>query len=196
LEITNRSLLAINASLESAKHRQAKEIRELRRKLRESRLILPPRAYKAVQSSVDHEDTAEEEEDGDENGEEPGGKTGDATFDRVKALLEGLLETGKRALELRKEDFSQGGKGGTRVLSAEEVRTWRGDDAPEVAANGQDDVDARQDNADGFRGSTTSHSAQCSDDDFASEDEVATMTFAPESAPPSPAPPINIIPSP
>ena len=37
LEITNRSLMVINASLEAAKHRQAKEIRDLRRRLRESR---------------------------------------------------------------------------------------------------------------------------------------------------------------
>jgi hypothetical protein len=198
LEITNRSLLAINASLESAKHRQAKEIRELRRKLRESRLILPPRAYRAVKSSIDHDDTGEEEEEeeGDENGEDSGRQTGDVTFDRVRALLEGLLQTGRRALELKKEDFFQGGKGGTRVLSAEEVRTWRGDNASEITVNGPNDVDTGQDNTDSFRGSTTPHSAQCSDDDFASEEEVAAIAFAPETAPPSPAPPINSIPSP
>ena len=51
MEITNKSLLAINASLEAAKHKQAKEIRDLRRRLRETRLSLPPRVYKELRSS-------------------------------------------------------------------------------------------------------------------------------------------------
>ncbi len=67
LEITNRSLLAINTTLEQTKHRQAKELRELRRKLRESRLILPPRAFRAVKSSLDHDDTADEDDDDDDD---------------------------------------------------------------------------------------------------------------------------------
>ncbi|KAJ7610779.1 hypothetical protein FB45DRAFT_1120438 [Roridomyces roridus] len=69
LEITNRSLLAINTTLEQTRHRQAKELRELRRKLRESRLILPPRAFRAVKSSLDHDDTADEEDEEEEDAE-------------------------------------------------------------------------------------------------------------------------------
>jgi len=64
LEITNRSLLAINASLEKTKARQAQEIRELRRKLRETRLMLPPLTYRAVKSSLDPGEVGDDEEDG------------------------------------------------------------------------------------------------------------------------------------
>lgn len=52
LEITNRSLLVINTSLEMAKNRQAKEICDLLWKLIESRLILPPLTYQAVMSTI------------------------------------------------------------------------------------------------------------------------------------------------
>ena len=55
LEITNKSLLAINAMLEADKHRLSKEIRYLRRRLREQRLSLPPQAYRAL---VRHEQRA------------------------------------------------------------------------------------------------------------------------------------------
>lgn len=124
MEITNRSLLAINSSLETTKHRQAKEIRDLRRKLRESRLILPPRAYRAVKSSLDHDDTASEDDE-DENGADAEGGTQDEVYKRVKAIIEGLIETGQRALESQPGDFLEGGKGGAKVLHAEEVRMWR-----------------------------------------------------------------------
>ncbi|KZT73335.1 hypothetical protein DAEQUDRAFT_721936 [Daedalea quercina L-15889] len=136
LEITNKSLLAINVTLEAAKHRQAKEIRELKRKLRESRLILPPPAYRAVKSSLPHDDTAEEEEEEEE--EEEGedeeeeraileGKD-DEPYRRVKLMMETLLETCQRALQTKPEDFVENTRGGAKVLSAEEVRSWRGDD--------------------------------------------------------------------
>ena len=77
LEITNRSLLSINSTLEATKHRQAKEIRELRRKLRESRLVLPPSAFKAVKSSItEDERTVEEElEENEEEEEGEGSRT-------------------------------------------------------------------------------------------------------------------------
>lgn len=135
LEITNRSLLAINSSLEATKHRQAKEIRDLRRKLRESRLILPPQAYRAVKSSDGPEVNIEEDDEDDEEseGEEESvveGKT-DGAYRRVKGLIETLLEEGRRALEAKPEDLVPGGKGGAKVLSEEEARTWRGDEDAE-----------------------------------------------------------------
>lgn len=89
MEITNRSLLTINATLEATKHRQAKEIQNLRRRLRESRLILPPSTYRAVKSSIveDEPSAEEEEEDDDEEDEEEQavveGKT-DETYRRVR----------------------------------------------------------------------------------------------------------------
>jgi len=136
LEITNRSLLAINATLEATKHKQAKEIRELRRKLRESRLMLPPRDFRAIKSSLGPEDIADDEdiddEDGDDGDEEDTGKH-DETYRRVKGILEGLLETGRRALRAEPRDFEKQG-GGVKVLSAEEVRFWRGDMADDKSS--------------------------------------------------------------
>jgi hypothetical protein len=142
LEITNRSLLAINASLEKTKDRQAKEIRELKRKLRESRLILPPRAYRAVKSSLDPEEIGDDEEDiessssdddNDEDEDDDESVTGNGTvrkgtsdeaYGRIKLLITNLLEIGKRALEDTKENHMET-KSGTKVLTAEEVETWR-----------------------------------------------------------------------
>jgi hypothetical protein len=115
--------------LEATKHRQAKEIRELRRKLRESRLVLPPRAYRAVShdDEVDDDEEEEEEDGGDENkeGKVVVGQDDDA-YTRVVALLEVLLESAKNALETKPADFVGNSKGGAKVLSAEEVKDWGG----------------------------------------------------------------------
>lgn len=122
LEITNRSLLAINAALETTKNRQAKEIRDLRRKLRESRLILPPPAYKAVKSALEEERNREDEDEDDEDGDVNAGA--DETFQRVSGLIDSLIESGKRALETRLEDVRA--SLATKVLDADELRSWRG----------------------------------------------------------------------
>ncbi|KAJ2921436.1 hypothetical protein H1R20_g15660, partial [Candolleomyces eurysporus] len=125
LEITNRSLLSINATLEATKNRQMKEIRELRRKLRESRLILPPGAYRAYKSSVGPEEEEEEEdEEEDSEVENAAEGDGDETYKRVKLMIENLISSGKKALETKVEDFQEGGKGGAKVLTAEEVQSW------------------------------------------------------------------------
>ncbi|KAF5368397.1 hypothetical protein D9758_002192 [Tetrapyrgos nigripes] len=159
LEITNRSLLAINSSLEATKHRQAKEIRELRRKLRESRLILPPRTYRAVTSKdkptsptglglaldddlVSDPDADPEEDSDPENPDtyldKANNRIGyhdylndadDETYRRLRLRMNDLIETGQRALEMKPKDFvDKVGNGGNwkKVLSAEEVRDWRG----------------------------------------------------------------------
>lgn len=117
-------MLSINASLETTKHKQAKEIRELRRKLRESRLILPPRAFQSVKSSLDHDDTASEDEGEDDADEDVREGAHDETYKRVKATIDSLIEAGKRALEETPESFLEG-KSGAKVLHAEEVRMWR-----------------------------------------------------------------------
>ncbi|KAI0800617.1 hypothetical protein C8Q74DRAFT_1364324 [Fomes fomentarius] len=184
LEITNRSLLAINATLEATKHRQAKEIRELRRKLRESRLILPPPTFRAVKSSLTHDDTAEEdeedEEEDDEDDEEENqaiveGKA-DEAYRRVKIMIDTLLDSGRRALESKPEDFVGTGKGGAKVLTAEEVRSWRGED--DTIGMG------------GLRPLTPSRIAVPD-----SEDEVEATLVVPSVLPPAPLPPITITPS-
>jgi len=146
LEITNRSLLAINSSLEATKHKQAKEIRDLRRKLRESRLILPPRAYRAIKSS---DPTGDEDlEDDDEDDDEVEGEVDDAvalhdeTYRRVRGLLDGLLEAGHNALASTPEDHR--GTGGAKVLSAEEIMSWR-DDRSDVREAGNVSLDLESD---------------------------------------------------
>ncbi|KAI0046619.1 hypothetical protein FA95DRAFT_1542301 [Auriscalpium vulgare] len=175
LEITNRSLLTINASLEVTKHRQAKEIHELRRKLRESRLILPPRAYRAVKSSLPADDDDEPEEEDEEEDEDALIGKHDEVFGRVKGLLDVLLESGRAALARTSEDFREGGK----VLSAEEVRSWRGggDDASDVRSTLDPgditlstDMDSEAEDDDARRPLTPSRVAVPD-----SEDEVETM---------------------
>lgn len=135
-------MLAINLSLESAKHRQAKEIGDLRRKLRESRLSLPPRAYRAIIAQV----SSEEEEDVDEeeasslvsdNPDVSKTTTADASrgkadeaYSRCCVLLETLLADAKHALTITPADLvPPEGRGSAKVLSPEEVRTWRRDSA-------------------------------------------------------------------
>ncbi|TDL28108.1 hypothetical protein BD410DRAFT_824842 [Rickenella mellea] len=142
LEITNKSLLAINATLEATKHKQAKEIRDLRRKLRESRLILPPRAYRAVQSSLSSEDEDEDEDEDEENDEIESEKTRDKhddTFQRVKSIIAGLLESGRRALETTTEDLQEH-KGGAKVLHETEVLSWQA----EGRSRGRDNLKSSQ----------------------------------------------------
>lgn len=139
LEITNSSLLAINASLEASKHKQAKEIRELRKKLRETRLVLPPRVYREMRDNHgsdsfyrdeqidDEEDDDEEEEQEEDVVDEAHFGAEDATYMRVRALLDSLLESGRQALESKPEDYEPSTTGAkvTRVLHEVEARTWR-----------------------------------------------------------------------
>lgn len=105
LEISNKSLLAINATLEATKSRQAKEIRDLRRRLRESRLILPPPAFHALEqrdplnTATSFEDEDDDDEDSDDN--DVTQLQADETFARVRNLLDQLLTSAKDALEAK-----------------------------------------------------------------------------------------------
>ncbi|KAK0465527.1 uncharacterized protein EV420DRAFT_1637653 [Desarmillaria tabescens] len=172
LEISNRSLLAINVTLEATKHRQAKEIRDLKRKLRESRLILPPQAFKQV---MDKDDTEEDEDEGEDGEEVPG----DETYLHVKLLLDNLLQAAKQALETKPSDFET--RGGAKVLSAEEVENWRDHEADPP---GDDETKT------GANTSVSPSRANASIDDesetFDSEDEVEALTMPSPSSPPPP----------
>ncbi|TFK41844.1 hypothetical protein BDQ12DRAFT_645116 [Crucibulum laeve] len=196
LEITNRSLLAINASLETTKNRQAKEIRELRRKLRESRLILPPRDFKAVRSSLEHDDTVDEDEDEEsEDGDEPVDGTGDETYKRINVMLDALLETGKRALETTLQDFPEGARGGAKVLTAEEVRSWR-DSSGDMSDHEHETYSmAGVERGEEPRKPPLPSQVMIpnSDTSLTSEDEVEAMTLSSYLAPPSPKPPPILI---
>ncbi|KAF8314341.1 uncharacterized protein EI90DRAFT_3090712 [Cantharellus anzutake] len=138
LEITNRSLMAINTQLEAEKVRQMREIRELKRRLRESRLILPPGAFKVLDeqrkraiaagtsktggTAVDDLEEEDDDEDSDDGVEQPP----DPAYERVTALVDALIVRGHEALRSTTESLSRGvggiGSTGTKVLSPDEVQ--------------------------------------------------------------------------
>ena len=140
--------MVINASLEAAKHRQAKEIRDLRRRLRESRLILPPKAYRLITRQIgdtssdadpDDDDDSDEDDDTDELGTLDVEKINDEGFKRCRGLLETLLEDGRRALASKPEDFEVEPRSATKVLHAEELRS---EADPDERDGHDDDADA------------------------------------------------------
>lgn len=116
LEITNTSLLSINASLERLKLAQASEIRELRRRLRESRGFAPVTAYVASEGALSSEDTEDSEHEEDSTWEAI--LADDPAFAAISATLENLIKRGQLALEKRVE--SNEAPGG-RVLNAIEL---------------------------------------------------------------------------
>lgn len=207
MEISNKSLLAINATLEAQKHKQAKEIRELKRKLRESRLILPPPAYRAVKSSLPHDDTMEEdEEEGEEDEEEERqileGKD-DEPYRRVKVMVETLLETCQRALRTKPEDFVEKPRSGAKVLTAEEVRSWRGDETldeidPDTSlTDDRDDEESTQMDVSGDAFALLNAMRQGAEARHDSEDEVEASLFLDDDDDDrsSTVPPITVTPS-
>lgn len=114
--------------LEATKHKQAKEIRDLRRRLRESRLILPSHAFQVLKRTVDAEDDDDDDEEDDDeqddaNNQDKGSGKDDA-YKRVKNIIDTLLKTGKEALESSVDD-SYSKNGGAKVLHEEEARAWR-----------------------------------------------------------------------
>ncbi|KAF8167361.1 hypothetical protein B0H34DRAFT_13708 [Crassisporium funariophilum] len=197
LEITNKSLLAINASLETTKRRQGREISELRRKLRESRLILPPSAFRAVKSSQEPAQAPDDEEDLDDTseGEDLVAGGGDEIYRRIKLILDNLLQSGQRALERQAKDYPEGGKGGAKVLSAEELQDWHGSKDNDHDHDGASDhetqstLDVEKDELrHGFPPNQQSE-LSFNDDSLASEDEVEAITLPTTSPPTSPRPP-------
>jgi len=154
--------------LEATKHRQAKEIRELKRKLRESRLILPPRAYREVKSSFDPSEIADDEEDAEDEDQEVEDEK-DEIYHRISSLIDNLLNSGKRALEKQIEDFPEGGKGGAKVLSAEEVRDWHQGNDPSDNDNIHDGHPDQHETPDNMNVGDNSFTA--------SEAEVEAMTL-------------------
>ncbi|KAG8743036.1 hypothetical protein FRC10_000487 [Ceratobasidium sp. 414] len=142
LEISNKSLLAINATLEATKARQAKEIRDLRRKLRESRLVLPHHTFVALEQTDPLKDiapesaSAEDEDDSDDN--DVTQTQADETFARVRLLLDGLITDAKTALETGPTCISmKAGVGGPpiRVLNVhdeDEYTTGKSEDGDEI----------------------------------------------------------------
>ncbi|KAF5388512.1 hypothetical protein D9757_004715 [Collybiopsis confluens] len=189
LEITNRSLLAINSSLEATKHRQAKEIRDLRRKLRESRLILPPRTYRAV-TSDDNNAKVQDDDDDDDDEEEEDNVEEDQTYMRIRLRLDEMIESAKIALATKPGDYTDV-KGSAKVLNEQEVRVWRGGgDAGDTSLLLEVDEDERNDHP---STGVSSSSPPETTEEITSEDEVEALTMPRDS--PSP-PPIVVTHSP
>jgi hypothetical protein len=76
---------------------------------------------------VDDEEEEDEEEELGDDGLVKGKAAGkeDEAYLRVKDIIQDLITAGRRALESKVEDFME--NKGAKVLSAEEVRSWRRD---------------------------------------------------------------------
>ncbi|KDN43180.1 hypothetical protein RSAG8_06333, partial [Rhizoctonia solani AG-8 WAC10335] len=130
LEISNKSLLAINATLEATKSQQAKELRDLRRKLRESRLALPHSAYLALEKTdpLEAKDSFEEEDDEEEENDVTQTQA-DETFNRVRSMLDRLMKDAKDALEAKPAipEYKDEMKKPIRVLDVDELKQYDSD---------------------------------------------------------------------
>jgi hypothetical protein len=112
----------------------------------------------------------------------------DDMYKRIKLIVDTLLQTGRKALETQVKDFPEGGKGGAKVLSPEELRDWHGSTEHDDPTQEVDGDERRPDN-------NVLPEAELSFDET-SEDEVETLT-PPNTSPqqnPTP-PPILITPS-
>jgi len=126
---------------------------------------------------------ADDEDDGEDDDDDEGdaAEDGDEIYKRIKAILEGLLASGKRALE---RSTIEGGKGGAKVLSAEEVRTWQG------SSGDISDHETRSPRDDDNIGTPLPRPPS---NELTSEDEVEAMMLSSDSPLQSPgAPPILI----
>jgi hypothetical protein len=110
---------------------------------------------------------------------------GDDMYKRIKLMVDNLLQTGRKALETQVKDFPQGGKGGAKVLSPEELRDWHGSNEHDDPT--QDvDVDERRPN------NNVLLEAELSFDET-SEDEVEAIILPNTSHQQSPTPPPILI---
>lgn len=100
LEITNKSLLAINSALEVTKLKQAREIRELKRRLRDGRGLPAAAASRNSAASVvlsDEDDLTESDDDDDDLlvKEDP---ELEAAHQRCKLLVDSMVEQARKAI--------------------------------------------------------------------------------------------------
>lgn len=131
LEITNKSLLSINSSLELTKVKQTSEIRDLRRRLRESRTHLP---ISTLSMSISDREFPEEgrrppddysdDEDLEEEDREMTWEEileEDPTFAGVTRTLMTLIKKGKVAILEKDVEVPPEGTGFGRVLHSSEL---------------------------------------------------------------------------
>jgi len=164
-------------------------------------LVLPPRAYRAAQSSLGPDENHDDDEDeDDEDLDASDVEAGDEIYKRIKVILDNLLKTGQAALEKQVKDFPEGGKGGAKVLSPEELKDYhRNHDQDLVGESNHEQQLALEHREQDERDEDITSGADMSFDsvhndtlNFTSEDEVELMTI-PAGSPPSSSPPPPIL---
>ena len=148
--------------------------------------MLPPGAFRAIKSSLEPAENGDDEEDIEDNSETEDlvEGNGDEMYKRIKLIVDNLLQTGRKALETQIKDFPEGGKGGARVLSPEELRDWHGLIDPTQEVDGDDEQRPKSPN-DMLLEAELSFET--------SEDEVEAMTLLYASPQQSPTPPPILI---
>lgn len=147
LEIRTSSLLSINAQLERQKLKQTSELREMRRKLRESlgggggvgtRRFEVEEGRSSSGGEFSEED---EDEDEDEDGEVQVSweelLRSDQSFGQVASLIEGLIKRGKKAVEYKVEERWDKG----RVISAVEMEDRLEQEEAQSGSEGEGSVE-------------------------------------------------------
>ncbi|EPQ26956.1 uncharacterized protein PFL1_05591 [Pseudozyma flocculosa PF-1] len=140
LEITNKSLMAINAALEATKLKQAREIRELKRRLREGRgaTMGPDEIAAQLASSLsDDDDEGDYFEDADDDGEEDAEL--EAAHQRCKTLIDSMVSRARQAI-LSKYVHEDAGLGG-KVLHPLELEQMRREAEGERADEQDEEAD-------------------------------------------------------
>ncbi|GAA5935964.1 uncharacterized protein JCM15063_001862 [Sporobolomyces koalae] len=154
LEIRTSSLLSINAQLERQKQKQTLEIRELRRKLRESLGGVGPARRFDLESSSGADEYSESDNDDDDEHEPGGGHShergthghqssweelleADKDFGKVVTLVDGLIQRGRKAIEYTVDGNWDKG----RVLSTVEMEDRFEQGSSREASEASDDDD-------------------------------------------------------
>lgn len=130
LEITNKSLLAINSGLEVVKLKQMREIRELKKRLREGRGLGTRMGVTAGEGGIVDEDDLDDDDEHteEENSEEEEGPLDmelEVAHARCKALIDGMVNQARESI-LYKYQMDREAKGGNRVLHPAEVEMMQG----------------------------------------------------------------------
>lgn len=178
LEITNKSLLSINSSLELTRVKQTSELRDLRRRLRESRIHLPistlsmstsdrefpEEGRRPPSDDYSDDDDSEEEEERELTWEEILGE--DPTFAAATRTLMTLIKKGKMAILDKDVEIPPEGVGFGRVLHSSEIVAT----AEEVEEEGVEvGLGVVEEDVDEMGGSA--------DQSFNLDDELGNVTF-------------------
>lgn len=119
LEITNKSLLAINSALEVTKLKQAKEIRELKRRLRDGRGLPCSVTTRESSSIVLSDDDLLSDSDNEELLSLQEDPELEAAHQRCKDLVDLMVERARKAIMAKYEEENAGGGG--KVLHPAEL---------------------------------------------------------------------------